>query len=107
MTIEPHNQPEIHIQDGIFTKLMPFAKAGDFTEQHRHEYDHLTIVAWGAVVVWQDNEFKGWYRAPTGIPVPAGVDHKFMSLMDDTLLLCIHRTDRFEPPEAAGEPLKE
>ena len=96
MTVEPHDQPEIHIQDGIFCKVMPFGKAGVFTEQHRHDYDHTTVVAHGQVAVWQNNEFRGMYSAPAGIPIPAGVDHTFLALVDETVLLCIHRTDRFE-----------
>lgn len=86
----------IHIADGVFTKMILIPTAGVFTQQEIHDYDHTTVLAYGSVAVWQDDSFRGVFTALAGIAIPAGTAHKFMATVDNTVLLCIHRLDRFD-----------
>jgi hypothetical protein len=71
--------------DGVFIKEMRLPKAGTLVPQHSHEYDHTSFLAKGSVL-FEGKELK----APTPIFIPAGKKHTFVSLEDDTLILCIH-----------------
>lgn len=86
-------QPEetdIAICPGLFVKTAVFT-AGTFIPQHAHTFDHLSVVAYGGVVVWADGECLGEFWAPKGIYIRARVKHLFRALVDRTTVLCIHR----------------
>jgi quercetin dioxygenase-like cupin family protein len=85
---------EIASADGIFVKQMAIPKSGSWVPQHAHRYDHITMLARGAVQVWVDGIFQRVYRAPCAITISAGVKHSFLTLDDFTILYCIHRIDR-------------
>lgn len=74
----------------IFIKEMAIAVAGTPVLQHAHAYDHVSYVARGRVRLWKDGRLSGDYSAPVGLFIPAGVLHEFLSLVDDTLVLCVH-----------------
>lgn len=75
--------------DGIFIKEMRIPKAGTIVPQHSHKYDHTSFVASGSVT------FEGQtIEAPAALYIPAGKKHTFTSLVDDTLVLCIHNVGR-------------
>ena len=93
----PGEGTEIHIADGIFVKMMPLPRGGTWTDQHSHDFAHTTFIASGAVAAWENDNWRGVFIAPTGILIPANTSHRFLALYDDTVLLCIHREDRFEP----------
>jgi uncharacterized RmlC-like cupin family protein len=90
---------EFTIQDGIFIKQLLLASKGTFVPQHSHKYEHASMLASGSIRVWQDDELKGDFKAPIPISIPAGCKHTFMSLEDNTVVYCIHRTDRFDDVE--------
>lgn len=75
--------------DGVFIKEMTIPFAGTCVPQHSHEYAHTSFVARGAVSV----EGKV-YAAPAPIFIPAHKKHRFVALVDDTLILCIHNVSR-------------
>lgn len=98
MRKEPAPQPQlpietnIHMCDGLFVKHAVFA-AGTHIPQHSHGFDHLSVIATGAVRVWQDGEVLGEYRAPAGIVIKAHRKHRFLALEPMTTVLCVHRLD--------------
>lgn len=94
--IEHVELPEVEfsIQDGIFIKQMFMDKAGIMVPQHSHSYSHSSMLATGSVRVWRDGEIIGDFKAPIPIEIPAKCKHMFMSLEPNTVVYCIHRTDR-------------
>lgn len=85
---------EVFSADNVFVKQMIIPKAGTYVPQHAHKYDHLTMLAAGSIRVWKDGILQGDRSAPTGIEIPAGVKHMFMSLEDGTVAYCIHNLSR-------------
>ena len=89
---------EFMAADGLFIKEMILDKAGTIVPQHSHAYDHVSYVAKGAVL------FEGKrYESPSPIFVPAMKKHTFVSLEDDTLVLCIHNVSRSGEVEVVAE----
>lgn len=86
---QPHGV-EISIADDVFVKQMVIAKTGTLVPQHTHTWDHLSMLAIGKVRVWKDGKYDGDYTAPMAIMIKAGVAHKFLSLVDNTIIYCIH-----------------
>ena len=85
-------ETNIHLCEGLFVKHAVFAE-DTYIPQHSHETEHLSVVATGAVRVWQDGELMGDYRAPAGIVIKARVKHLFLALEPMTTVLCVHRVD--------------
>ena len=85
-------ETNITMCDGLFVKHAVFAK-DSYIPQHSHDAEHLSIVATGAVRVWQDGTLLGDYRAPAGIVIKARAKHLFRALEPDTAVLCVHRLD--------------
>lgn len=81
---------EVYTSDGIYLKQWSFPHAGVMVPQHAHCWDHLTMVARGAVHVWRDGEYAGRFAAPAGIEIKAGVKHTFQVLEANTVLYCLH-----------------
>jgi quercetin dioxygenase-like cupin family protein len=81
---------EIHTADGVFIKQMVIAKRWTVVPQHEHAWDHTSMLALGAVALWRDGKFDRTYDAPTGIFIEAGVKHTFQSLVDNTIIFCVH-----------------
>jgi hypothetical protein len=75
--------------DGVWIKEMIIDKAGTIIPQHSHQFDHTSYLARGSVL------FEGKrYDAPFPIFVPAFKKHTFESLVDNTMVLCIHNVSR-------------
>jgi quercetin dioxygenase-like cupin family protein len=75
---------------GLFIKEMRIDKAGTPVFQHAHVFDHVSYLATGSVRVWIEGKLDRDYVAPAAIFIAARVKHEFKSLVDDTLVLCIH-----------------
>ena len=101
----PHaDQPttvDIKIADGIFAKSTTFPSAGMVAPQHAHEYDHLSIIASGAVEVEKDGVSLGYFEAPAVIHIEARAKHLFRIVHFDTTVICVHNSDRAEAGEIA------
>lgn len=69
--------------------------AGVQLEQHRHSFDHLSILAAGSVLVSVDGEETA-YSAPQCILIAAGKKHSVTALTD-TVWYCVHGTDCTDP----------
>ncbi len=94
---------EFTIQDGILIKQMLFKNKDIFVPQHSHKYEHASMLAHGSVRVWQDGICLGDFFAPIPINIPANCLHTFKSLEPNTVVYCIHRTDRENKVEIAEE----
>lgn len=79
-----------HFSDGLYAKQMALPK-GTLACQHKHEYDHLSILAQGKVRVLFDNDAFEEFTAPSCINIKQGVNHTIMALEDSTWF-CIHHT---------------
>lgn len=83
--------------DGVFFKEMRVRKAGTLIPQHSHTYDHTSYLVTGAV------EVDGVrYDAPAPIYIPAHQKHMFLTLTDDTFVLCVHNVSRTGSVEIAA-----
>jgi quercetin dioxygenase-like cupin family protein len=76
--------------DGVFIKQILIPKAYSAVPQHAHVWDHTTMLARGAVLLRRGNGPWERYVAPKPIFIEKGVKHAFVTLVDATLLFCIH-----------------
>lgn len=79
--------------------------AGHYAETHSHNYDHLSILAQGEVVVTIDgNESR--YVGPECIVIPANAVHRIDALTD-SVWFCVHATDETDPEKVDAVLIKE
>jgi quercetin dioxygenase-like cupin family protein len=96
--IRAEHQPmgQLYLYGGVYVREMLTPDAGTLIPQHKHRYDHLSYVAAGAVRVWRGDELLGDFAAPCAVRIEANAAHRFLTLVDGTLVLCIHATDAAE-----------
>jgi hypothetical protein len=75
---------------GLYVKQIVVPRAQTLIPQHAHALSHVTLVTNGAVLLWKDSKFEGRYDAPVPIFIAAGAKHLFQTLVDDTVLYCVH-----------------
>jgi quercetin dioxygenase-like cupin family protein len=80
---------DLKIVDNVFVKLHYFINPGDTHQGHAHVFDHITLLATGAVRMVHDNGEQE-FEAPHLIVTPKGVTHQFIALKPGTLFCCIH-----------------
>jgi quercetin dioxygenase-like cupin family protein len=73
----------------LFARQMHFAKAGDAEEGHKHQFDHLTLLAAGSVRVTVEGKETD-FKAPHMIYIHAEKNHRLVALEDNTVAYCIH-----------------
>lgn len=73
----------------MFAKQMHFAKAGDVEQGHKHEFDHLTLLASGSLRVTVEGKTTE-FKAPHMIYIHAEKNHELVALEDNTVAYCIH-----------------
>lgn len=71
----------------IYAKQMKLPK-GHFAVSHKHNYDHLSILASGIAEVTTDTETRQ-YTAPSCIEIKAGIEHTIVAI-EDVSWFCIH-----------------
>jgi quercetin dioxygenase-like cupin family protein len=79
-----------HFGGGVYAKEMHLP-AGSFVVQHKHEFDHLSVLASGRVYVGVD-EVIAEYSAPACILIKAGANH-VVEAVTDAVWYCVHATD--------------
>lgn len=79
-----------HFSDGVYAKQMSL-KQGYTAVTHKHNYDHLSILAQGEVYITA-NGVKSRFKAPFCIDIKAGVSHS-IDAIEDSIFYCVHRTD--------------
>ena len=79
-----------HFSDGLYAKQMVIPE-GHVAVSHQHNYDHLSVLASGKVLLKTDTWDKV-YTAPACINIEAGINHAIIAL-EDSVWFCIHATD--------------
>ena len=79
-----------HFSSGVYAKQMHLPK-GYVAFSHSHEYDHLSILAKGSVILRTDDYTKE-YESPACITIEAKTYHQIEAL-EDTVWFCIHATE--------------
>lgn len=82
-----------HIQLGcvanLFSRQMHFKKAGDIEHGHKHQFDHLTLLAAGSLEVTVEGKTTV-FKAPHMIFIHKDKQHELVALEDNTVAYCIH-----------------
>ena len=80
---------DLKIVDNVFVKMHKFVSIGDTHQGHAHVFDHITLLAAGAVTMKHDNGEQD-FTAPHLIVTPKGVKHQFIALEPNTVFCCVH-----------------
>ena len=85
------NAPEIAIGyvANLWSRQMHFKKLGDTEQGHKHQFDHLTLLAKGKLKV-KVNDSETVFTAPHMIYIHKDDNHELIALEDDTVAYCIH-----------------
>jgi quercetin dioxygenase-like cupin family protein len=73
----------------MFVRQIYFESASDAEQGHKHEFDHMTLVAKGKVLVEIDDKTTE-FTAPAMIYIRAEIVHKITALTDNSVIYCIH-----------------
>ena len=79
-----------HFGAGVYAKEARIP-AGSILIQHKHKYDHLSVLASGSVELIVD-DVKSIVHAPACLTIQANKHHGVKSLTD-VVWYCIHATD--------------
>jgi quercetin dioxygenase-like cupin family protein len=69
--------------------MMRFEKAGDVESGHKHQFDHLTLLAKGKLKVTVEG-VASEFTAPHMIYIHKDKMHRLEALTDETVAYCIH-----------------
>jgi hypothetical protein len=75
--------------NGVYIKQMALREVGWTVMQHKHKFDHITLVGAGAVAVKCDGVVH-YYEAPSLINIKADTKHQIMAIKPNTVCYCIH-----------------
>jgi quercetin dioxygenase-like cupin family protein len=78
-----------YIAGGVYVKQLIMPIAGDYVISHKHNFDHLSLLASGRVKVEMDG-VTTVYTGPTAVLVKADIEHKITALSRDVLWYCVH-----------------
>ena len=78
-----------HFAGGIYAKEAHIP-AGYVLVQHKHKYEHLSILASGSAIVARENESQQ-YEGPAVLTIAAGAHHSVTALTD-CAWYCVHAT---------------
>ena len=83
------HDPQIqhHFGAGVYARQAILLK-NHTAKKHIHEYDHLSILGSGRVMVVTDEQVKE-FTAPACILIKAGKEHAIVAL-EDSIWFCIH-----------------
>lgn len=78
----------------LYSRMMHFKNAGDIEHGHKHQFDHLTLLAKGRLKVTVDGNASE-FSAPHMIYIHKDKNHELVAMDPDTVAYCIHalRTD--------------
>lgn len=79
-----------HFSSGVYAKQL-HVPAGHSVVQHKHSFDHMSILASGTVIV-QTDEGQKEYTAPACIDIKKNKNHAIHAI-EDSVWFCIHATD--------------
>ena len=94
-----------HFSDGLYAKQIELP-ATCFAVQHKHTYDHLSILAKGKVRVLFDGDITADYVAPACINILKDVNHSIYAL-EDSVWFCVHATNETDVEKIDSVLIKE
>ncbi len=77
-----------YFSSNLYAKHMVI-KDGFEVSSHKHNFDHLSILSSGCVILEVDGEQSTHY-SPTVIEIKAGKTHKIQAVNGDAVWFCIH-----------------
>jgi quercetin dioxygenase-like cupin family protein len=80
---------DVKIVDNVFVKMYQFKEIGDTHHGHAHVFDHITLLAYGSLLMKHTNG-ETTFTAPHLIVTPKGVNHQFIATEPNTVFCCIH-----------------
>ncbi len=85
------NSPEIAIGcvANLWSRQMVFEKIGDVEIGHTHQFDHLTLLAYGKLKITVNNQIS-YFSAPQMIYIHKDHVHELEALENNTVAYCIH-----------------
>ncbi len=85
------NTPETSIGcvANLFSRMMHFKNVGDTEHGHKHQFDHLTLLAKGKLRVTVESNTSE-FTAPHMIYIHKDKLHELVALENDTVAYCIH-----------------
>jgi quercetin dioxygenase-like cupin family protein len=86
-----------HFGGGVYVKETHIP-AGCVAVQHKHVYDHLSVLVSGRAKVSVENQFAE-IEAPRVLTILANKYHK-VEAVTDCVWLCVHATGEVEPAKA-------
>jgi quercetin dioxygenase-like cupin family protein len=83
--------PEVNIGyvANVYSRQMLFKKAGDVEHGHKHNFDHMTLLASGSLQIEIEGQ-KTEFKAPHMIFIGKDKHHELTALEDNTVAYCIH-----------------
>ena len=85
------SEPQVKIGcvANLYSRMMRFEKAGDVEFGHTHQFDHLTLLAKGKLMVTVEGVATE-FTAPHMIYIHKDKVHELEALTDETVAYCIH-----------------
>lgn len=87
---------------GVYLRSVLLIERWTMVPQHRHDHDHLTLIAAGSARGWANGALIGDREAGDIFEIRAGADHVFMALEPNTRLVCVHNIESAESVKAKG-----
>jgi dTDP-4-dehydrorhamnose 3,5-epimerase-like enzyme len=84
-----HPKVQIGLVANLYSRQMHFQSAGDVEIGHKHQFDHLTLLASGSLRVIVGNKATT-FKSPHMIYIRKDVIHELIALEDNTVCYCIH-----------------
>jgi hypothetical protein len=94
---------DLSVTDDIFVKSHLIPKAETYLPQHQHAFSHASVIAAGSVRLWEGDMNRGLFKAPATVTILANRPHTFLTLEDNTVILCIHNVSRTGDIEVTSE----
>lgn len=85
----PYPKINIGCVANLYSRQMHFEKAGDIEIGHKHQFDHLTLLANGSLKVVVEGQ-ETVFKAPHMIYIHKDKVHELTALEDNTVAFCIH-----------------
>ncbi len=94
---------------GIWIRKMFYATAATVYEGHRHNHDHLSLLATGKVIIEVEGYDSKVFIAPTFIIIRKNKEHKITALHDETTWFCLfnHTPDGLDIYSKENDPMSD
>ncbi len=94
---------------GIWIRKMYYETSATVYEGHKHNHDHLSLLATGKVIVEVEGYEPKEFTAPTFVIIRKGKEHKITALEDRTTWFCLfnHIPDGLDIFDKINDPMSD